>query len=303
MPKSMVILADAYLHKGQKDTAIALLQKANDLIAAENQWDLYERLQSVYAIEAKTYFSLGQKDKAYAFLDSAQIRKERFYKRYGTLILAGAERKVELENRREMLTRMRNAAELQKTRMTGFIVVLVLFAGLVILFINRQRIVHRRRSENAEAEKQKIETELANAKTMLDGFMHSVHEKNELIEKFTAELDKLRNKYNGGVPENYTETLTQLQQSIILTDEQWESFRDMFEKVHAGYLQRLKMKLPGLSPAETRIMALSKLKLSNKEMAGMLGVSPDAVRMSKHRLRKKLDLSEEKSIDELADEI
>ena len=87
--------------------------------------------------------------------------------------------------------------------------------------------------------------------------------------------------------------------STILTDDEWEYFRQLFEKVHAGYLQRLKEKFPGLTPAETRFMALSKLNLSSKEMAGTLGVGTDAIRQYRSRLRKKLNLTEEDNLQEL----
>jgi DNA-binding CsgD family transcriptional regulator len=48
-------------------------------------------------------------------------------------------------------------------------------------------------------------------------------------------------------------------------------------------------------------MVLAKLKLSNKEMAGMLGVSMQGVRNYKYRLRKKLNLPEDGDIDSLVD--
>lgn len=96
-----------------------------------------------------------------------------------------------------------------------------------------------------------------------------------------------------------TEVLSQLQNSILLTEDQWEQFKFNFDKVHIGYLNRLKDKLPDLTPAETRFMVLAKLKLSNKEMAGMLGVSMQGVRNYKYRLRKKLNLPEDGDIDSL----
>jgi DNA-directed RNA polymerase specialized sigma24 family protein len=50
-------------------------------------------------------------------------------------------------------------------------------------------------------------------------------------------------------------------------------------------------------------MALAKLNLSNKDMAAMLGVSADAMRTIRYRLRKKLYLSEEGDIQELINKI
>jgi DNA-binding CsgD family transcriptional regulator len=97
--------------------------------------------------------------------------------------------------------------------------------------------------------------------------------------------------------------LEQLHQSVLLTDQGWEEFRQLFEQVHQGYLVRLKEKLPGLSPAEIRLMTLCKLHYTNKEMAAMLGVSTQAIRQLRSRLRRKLNLPEEIDIEELAAQI
>jgi DNA-binding CsgD family transcriptional regulator len=68
--------------------------------------------------------------------------------------------------------------------------------------------------------------------------------------------------------------------------------------VHGGYLYRLRQKIAGLTPSETRFMALAKLNLNNKEMAASLGVGPNAIRNTWFRLRKKLNLPEEYSLKE-----
>ena len=80
-------------------------------------------------------------------------------------------------------------------------------------------------------------------------------------------------------------------------------FKELFEQVHVGFLQRLKEKMPGLTPADTRFLVLTRLKLSNKEMAGILGVQPDSIRTSKYRLRKKFNLDDDSDITALVSEI
>ena len=85
----------------------------------------------------------------------------------------------------------------------------------------------------------------------------------------------------------------------MLTDDDWKNFVRLFDTVHEGFLNRLKEKLPGLSPAETRFVALSKLRLNNKEMAAMLGVSTDAIRQTRSRLKRKLNLIDEALEDSL----
>jgi DNA-binding CsgD family transcriptional regulator len=61
----------------------------------------------------------------------------------------------------------------------------------------------------------------------------------------------------------------------------------------------MRVKLPDLTPAETRLLVLTKLKLSNKEMGAMLGIGYDAIKKTRQRLRKKIDLPEEGGLDKL----
>ena len=61
--------------------------------------------------------------------------------------------------------------------------------------------------------------------------------------------------------------------------------------------------MPDLSPADTRLIALTKLQLSQKEMAAMLGVGYDAIRKARQRLRQKISLPEEGSLDDVVEMI
>jgi len=62
-------------------------------------------------------------------------------------------------------------------------------------------------------------------------------------------------------------------------------------------------KIPDLSPSEIRFMTLARLNFSNKEMAAALGVTPQAIRVTRHRLRKKLNLPDEQNLEELVQSI
>jgi DNA-directed RNA polymerase specialized sigma24 family protein len=93
--------------------------------------------------------------------------------------------------------------------------------------------------------------------------------------------------------------ISQLTQLNILTEEDWKHFRKLFDVVYPGFLVRLKEKLGDLTPAEIRILVLAKLQIPQKEMGDMLGISYNSIRTSRYRLRKKLNLPEEGSLEEL----
>lgn|GEM_PF-1338212 len=194
----------------------------------------------------------------------------------------------------------------RKTERNGTIAVLALVGLSGILLVNRQNI----RRKKLKAEKELADSNLAladsklkKAQERLDSFTQNLREKNQLIENFSAEIERLQALPCSNELPDTKENLVKLQNSIILTEEQWDNFKDTFEEVHSGFLYRLREKMPDLTPAETRFMALTKLRLTNKEMAGMLGVGDAAVRNYKYRLLKKLDLPSESDINEVVDSI
>jgi DNA-binding CsgD family transcriptional regulator len=296
--KSLSILGDIYFRKGNVEKAAALLNTAHELVKREGYWRKYELLEFVYPVMAKIKSRQGNNAMAYAYLDSSIAVRDSMSKQRGALILAGAQNLVAAQLHIAEIQKMTDQKRIQVLIRNSLLIIVTFFGAVALLFINRQKIINKRRQERLLSEKQLIAAELSSAADQLEMFTKNIHEKNALIEQFSSQLESLQtSRYS--VQNDEPETLVRLRESTILTDEEWENFRKLFERVHSGYLQRLKTKIPGLSPAETRFLALAKLQLSNKEMAGMLGISTDAVRMNKHRLRKKLNLPEETSIEEL----
>jgi len=60
---------------------------------------------------------------------------------------------------------------------------------------------------------------------------------------------------------------------------------------------KLKEMVPDITEAECRIAALIRLHLNTKQMAAMLGISTDSVYKIKQRLRKRLPLNDDVTIE------
>lgn len=81
-------------------------------------------------------------------------------------------------------------------------------------------------------------------------------------------------------------------------DSEWAQFLQTFELVNDQFFTNLSSKHPGLTLNEKRLCALSKIRMSNKEMAGILHISPDSVKMARYRLKKKMNIPQELDLDE-----
>jgi len=92
--------------------------------------------------------------------------------------------------------------------------------------------------------------------------------------------------------------IAELTQHTILTEEDWERYKMLFENVYPGFFFQLRSKNPDISLAEQRIAALIKLKLSVKESAALLGISPNSVYKSRQRLKNRLGFEFDAELDE-----
>ena len=76
----------------------------------------------------------------------------------------------------------------------------------------------------------------------------------------------------------------------------WQRFDDYFKMVNPAFYPNLLKSHPDLTPAELKLCSLLRLNISTKDIAVLLCQSPDSVRVSRARLRKKLGLESENNL-------
>ncbi|MDJ1480858.1 hypothetical protein QNI16_10220 [Cytophagaceae bacterium YF14B1] len=129
----------------------------------------------------------------------------------------------------------------------------------------------------------------------LEVYTQSIMEKNEIIEVIQNKLEQFKSiqQVDYSIIENFNTIL----KSSILTEESWQKFKTTFEAIYPHFFATLRFHYPHITSAEQRLAALIKLNLSVKECANMLGISPESVKKSRQRLRKRLQLTESENID------
>lgn len=212
------------------------------------------------------------------------------------------------QDKKEVL--MKAAHQRKQVVYVSIILILIISIIAAFLFINRQKLLRQKnevifaqQQALLEAEKLKAEEELAHARNLLFSYTNNLIEKNTAIEEYQREIEKLKNLKSAEIYSEKIETLDDLNKSTLLTNDDWEKFKDLFEQVYKGFFVRLKDKFPALTNAETRLVSLVKLNLDNRQMANMLGVSPETITKTKYRLRKKINLPESQDIDQLVESI
>ena len=76
----------------------------------------------------------------------------------------------------------------------------------------------------------------------------------------------------------------------------WDHFESHFELVHQGFFKSLLTIYSNFSTNELRLCSFIKLNMSNKEIATIIYTSPDSVNTARKRLKKKLGLLPNESL-------
>lgn len=278
-------LANIYLAQNKTAELLPILQLAKTTTQAagsyKDKMNLCRLLNKYYGQTGNFKEALLQKDSFYIWKDSVDVHTG-----YNEKVKA----ELNIEQDKRQLTELRlqkNIEEQRLYRTIAFVVLLLLFITGLMLY-NRARLKAKIKEQKLVAEQEKVKQELQLAKAQLEEFAHTITEKNKLLEIVEKNTENIEN----------SKQIDELRNFTILTEDQWTEFRSLFEKVHIGFYSKLKEKLPDLTPAEIRVIMLSKLNLNNKEMGASLGVSATAIRMTWHRLRKKINLPEEASLED-----
>jgi len=290
------------------DSALMLSKGIGDKMNIRNAYGQLATLDSALGQNKKSY----QDYKQYILYRDSLINQESI-KKTTQIELSHEFEKMEDSLKAEQAKAMATQqAEINKRRIItyGVSIVLLFTVLLAALLINRQqkrrkadKLVFEKETTILLSEKERMQSELANAKATLDLYVKDMLEKNKLLEQSIADLENIKNLKSKEIDENRIEQLENLNNTTILTEDDWTKFRELFEQVHKGFFIRLKEKLPNLTQAEVRLICLSKMDLSSKQMTGILGVSTNTIRSLRYRLRKKLGLSEEDSIDDVVNSI
>lgn len=183
--------------------------------------------------------------------------------------------RIQLANKREKL---RHQIELQKKE-----------AQFKQQALVDEKEIIKLRNDKLRAEKLYRDKELAN-QTM------NLVQKNEFLIKLDHELLRIQNSTQDGSVISKLALVKKRISKEIDNENQNKLFETYFEEVHAEFFKRLKEKYPRLSPNDLRLCAYIRMNIPSKEIATLLHITFRSVEISRHRLRKKLELSRDTSL-------
>ena len=287
--KTNLALGDRVIALKQVREAFGLLQK----------WPSPNYLQNAYNTASEIFKSMGNNDSAYYYAGKYTKLHDSLERTiYQSSISISKLRLNEEKNRYGIGKLQREKEEMVQQR--NFIIAGILFLAVIaLLLINRQRIkvkyqqeLTRQENLRIQQENLRIQQEMESATVQLKMFTENIIEKTNLVEKLEQQLNiKTMSKEE-------QQLISQLSQQTILTEEDWDKFKFLFEKIFPLFFQRLKNAAIDITVAEQRMAALTRLQLTTRQMASMLGISVDSVHKTRQRLRKRFNLGADECLEE-----
>ena len=126
--------------------------------------------------------------------------------------------------------------------------------------------------------------------------------KNELMGKVDKLAMQIKSKCSDEVMQDAKEIITLIDRQTDLGN-QWDQFKIHFETLHKTFFENLRMRCDSLTPHDLQMCAYLKLNLSAKEISRLTNIAPESVNMHRYRLRKKLNIPAEVTLDEFIHEL
>jgi tetratricopeptide (TPR) repeat protein len=279
---------------------------------------LQEKYQtnSAYRDLAKCFQLLNQYDSGYFYLELSRDLLTELYFGENSKQIAIMQVLSDTERKNTAIIRLTTERRLNITLAIASISVLLLLSLLAAVTISRQRLkikneraIREKAREVYQSQKDLMELEIRNknleetqlkkeletkTNALSSQLLHLI-QKNELLEGLKADLSDLLKEESRTPKKQLRQLLNKINLSFS-QDQYWDAFRLVFDQVHQSFFEKLLLICPELSATELRMLSLLKMNLNSTEMATLLGITPDSLRVTRYRVKKKLQLDTGESL-------
>ena len=299
-------LGDIYRKTGRYREAIVQTGKA--LALAEKTNDLYEK-GAAYRDLGKAYDLLHQEDSAYHYLELSRRATIDIYSKENTRQTAFLSVLFDIDKKNDEIVRLENARNITLIVTVAMVVVVSLLVALGWMMVRRQNERMEAELARKQLEEERLKRELEIDRKELDvksqelevkrkgltSYTLHVIQKNQLLESLRDRLAFLVKEDKRDQKKQLTQLIQQINQNFN-HDQYWEEFRETFGQVHQQFFDTLKRHSDDLTANDMRLLSLIKLNLASADISTLLGISQDSLRVSRYRLKKKLNLGADESL-------
>jgi DNA-binding HTH domain-containing proteins len=292
-----------YASENDLKSALYYYMLAKDIATEDKN---LEFLSNVMFHLSELYAKLGHQDSAYYYLSNySHINNQltnnakaiEAYKSYISVFLESSENELKIAEQTILL----------KSRhiVITVILALTLIALVVFFLILVQQKKKHKEAENYDLE-MRLQQELKIQQLREDKIESQVREissyslllsnKDNILQQI-VDVSKCKPETKEEIAENY-EKINQIIKNNLNTDNDWHNFMLHFEKLHPHFFEKLKSYSNDLTKTNLKMCAYFRVGVSTKEIAQIMNIAPDTIKVTRHRLKKKLGLKEDNNLDD-----
>ena len=294
-------LAKLYLATKQIDNAEITLKQGEKIALSKSHFKSSE-LEIVQLLQKVAAARGDEKNELY-FRKKEDSLAQYLKKLDGKDAISQINWETQKENFRYQLKAEKAQHEKESFRtIAAFLLVLLL---IIIFFFVLKSLRNRWKIEKTEYDKKVLslsldklnsEHKLNTSEQTIASYKVYLHEKNQQIDDLEREISKIGSSSASYLEQN-TKKLQQLLDSHLMTQENWDKFKKIYIEENAEEYKNIMSNFPDLTDSNQRIVILSRLGVSNHEMTRILGVTIEAIKKAKQRLRKKYETSHQQLFD------
>jgi DNA-binding CsgD family transcriptional regulator len=298
--KSLQWLARIDVINGRNDSALHKARESSDLLK-KSKTAVYLQpgayLEMTYYTLADVHRALGNTDSFYHYFSLYSGLHDSLQRVAVLGSVKMSQVRIENEKNLRAIQVLEREKKTEKLKRNFLVLAIVLSSAIVFLYVKRLRLKQRHKDQLAEQQRKTAEAELKLAKGQMKLFTENIIEKTNLIEKLQSQLQ------DEELNSEQLRLIEEITHQTILTEQDWRNFKSLFEKIYPGFFKHLREKAHDITLAEQRMAALTRLHLTARQMASMLGISVDSVHKSRQRLRQRLQVPVERDLEETVAEL
>lgn len=286
--------------------------------------DLNYEVLSAYNDLAKLNRAFGKEDLALVYYDSANEFSQALFNSQIASQIANFQTLYRTREKEQEIALLESQKKIEKNTRKSILIGaigLIGFAGVLILqqrnknkksreFFEAERALTEAKLKNVRLKEEALQTELENNQ-LREEHLHAelesrsqelttkalhIIQKNKLLRELKQQIIEIQKEAKNKDFMKVMKRLSGLIDQGFRFDKDWDEFVSSFDQVHPEFFKKIKSTFHNLTAAELRLAALIRLNLNSKDMAAILAISQDSLRISRYRLRKKLTLDKGESL-------
>jgi hypothetical protein len=287
-----ILLAELYVKNNNLAQAEEILNKAKEIADSKSYFKKSE-LQ-IIKLKLDILKQQNKTDNELALRRRMIVLEDSLKNKDGDIAISNANWVIQKTKFQQNINRTANEVKHESAMKNMYAIVIIMaFISAIFIFLNFKKQLKNRQLKYSqkvtllELEKVKTEHKLTEAHENLNAQIDYLKDKNIQIKKLKGEIDHIKQSSSHYL-EKENKKLSTLLESHLMTENNWNTFKREFQKEHPEFYQLLQNDFPEITDSNKRILLLQKLNFNNNEIAELLGITPDAVKKSKQRLKKKL---------------